>query len=335
MRGTLIIAALTAGGCGRIAFDPAGGAGDAAPAPPDAATHLRLPLALDRFVPAEPLADFPLLVRLDEAALPAALLRPDLANLRFVDASGQVLGAEHEPGDATARTVWVQVPSWSGPQTIYAEVDPRDAPFAPWTSPWSDAYVMVHHFADGVTDATGHGHDLARIAGAPMVDVGLIGAGLRFTRATGECAAIADDPTLRPPQWTVSIWYRTHTPLIADAYVVAVTRQEGGGFLDDFAIGVGPNDALDTWYHGAVVFDGATAATYRDGVLDGSRAQQGNSANPIHVGCDQNVDALNEFFDGPVDELRFENVVRSDAWRAADLASMRDQVVTVGVLAPR
>ena len=43
---------------------------------------------------------------------------------------------------------------------------------------------------------------------------------------------------------------------------------------------------------------------------------------------------LGEFFDGPVDELRFESVAHPEAWRLADLASVRGQVITFGTLAP-
>ena len=194
------------GGCGRLDFDPQ--AGDAAAVRPDAATRRRLPLVLDRFVPTEPLSDFPILVRLDTAALPAALLRPDLGNLRFVDADGQALGAEFEPpapgaGALAPRTFWVQLPRWAGVQTIYAEVDALDQPFAAWTSPWSDAYVTVHHFADLATDATGNGHVVAPVAGTPTIEAGLIGAALGFVRANGDCAEIVDDPSLRPAPSTM------------------------------------------------------------------------------------------------------------------------------------
>ena len=219
-------------------------------------------------------------------------------------------------------------------QTIYAEVDALDQPFAAWTSPWSDAYVTVHHFADLATDATGNGHVVAPVAGTPTIEAGLIGAALGFVRANGDCAEIVDDPSLRPAQWSVSAWHLSHTPLVDVNYVVAVSRQEDTGFLDDFTVGVGPTDTIDTWYLRAVVFDGTTAFYYRDAALDSMRTEGGSSQNPIHVGCDQNTISLSEFFDGPVDELRFENVARPPAWLAADLASGRDAVITVGALAP-
>jgi hypothetical protein len=146
-----------------------------------------------------------------------------------------------------------------------------------------------------------------------------------------QCLAIADDPALRGEAWTVSAWHRpSRVPSKAEPWITAVARQEGDWVLDDFAIGPRAEDEPGAWHHVAYVLAGGLVEGFRDSESEGApRVTTGDSPNPIHVGCDQNLDVLGEFFDGTLDEVRFERVARSAAWLAADVASVADQVISV------
>lgn len=322
--------ALTAA-CGRLGFAP-GGEPDAAPAPDAAAgPPTALTLTLDRFTPGEPLVDFPLMVRLGEAELPAAWLRADRRNVQFLDEDGATLGHAFDPSAPSGEVIaWVQVPRWSGVQTIQLRVDMLDVRHPTATSPWSAAYVFVHHLHDGA-NAAGAGFALSPLLASPAVVPGLSGDGLRFDAAASQCLEVSDDPALRGTAWTVSAWHRpTVVPSKAMPWITAVARQEGTGVLDDFALGPRAEDQPGAWHHVAYVLAAGQVEGFRDGVSEGApRATTGDSPNPIHVGCDQNGVDLNEFFDGTLDEVRFERVARSAAWLQADVASVADQVISV------
>jgi hypothetical protein len=88
-----------------------------------------------------------------------------------------------------------------------------------------------------------------------------------------------------------------------------------------------------------VTYDGITERLYRDGVEVRETPVTGamrHSPNPVVIAADRNAggnpDA--DFFDGTIDEVRLETVVRSPAWIAYDVASMRDELITYGPVGP-
>lgn len=110
----------------------------------------------------EELADFPLLVRLDETRIKYGDARPGGTNLRFMDADGVTeLSREIETWNPTGTSiVWVKVPrieKAGAHDHIYMFLDEvRDAT-AGLGSVWNDAYLGVWHF-DGLNDSSRYRH---------------------------------------------------------------------------------------------------------------------------------------------------------------------------------
>lgn len=317
----------------------------------------RTTLQLDRFAPAEPLADFPLLVRVPPDTVPRDLLAAG-ANLSFVDANGAPLAYELETvGDATAPLVaWVRIPSWDGNlPTIEMYVGAQPSSAGPT---WSNAFTAVWHMSDG-HDATGNGHDA--VDRATTAVAGQVSQARNFAPAAQSVMQVADAPALHLIEQTISLWVNWRGVVTPDTYQVMIGRQEGVGVLDDFAfstfnaqlssvalfIGAGdfgpPVSTLvaDRWVHLAFVvapdqLTGTIKLTrFVDGVTDGEYARAGmlqQSANPIYIGADRNGSDDAEFFNGSMDEVRIENVARSAAWIAASVANMRDGIISYGPL---
>jgi trimeric autotransporter adhesin len=317
----------------------------------------RTTLQLDRFVPAEALEDFPLLVRVPPDAVPRDLLTAG-ANLSFVDANGDGLAYELETiGDATAPLVaWVRIPSWDGTLPnieMYVGAQPAST-----GSAWSNAFTAVWHMTDG-HDATGNGHDA--VDRATTAVAGQISQARNFAPAAQSVMKVADAPALHLTEQTISLWVKWHGVVTPDTYQVMIGRQEGAGVLDDFAISmfneqlssvalfIGAGDfgppsstlAVDRWVNIAfVVAPDQAAGTIKlkrfvDGVMDGEYSRDGSlvqSANPIYIGADRNGTDDGEFFNGSIDEVRIENVARSAAWIAASAANVRDEIISYGPL---
>ena len=145
----------------------------------------------------------------------------------------------------------------------------------------------------------------------------------------------------------------------SDDYFSIVTREQGDSFADDFYLGtelqqaygdiyttgasmvVGAMLSLQTWAHLAFTWDGSQMFAYLGMQATGPAPASGqldDSGGPIYLGADRNnydemtpagVPDLN-FVDGSLDEVRIENVARSPAWLAYDLASQQDAIISYG-----
>jgi biopolymer transport protein ExbB len=169
----------------------------------------------------EPVAQFPLLVRLREDNFTFSEARPDGADIRFVAADGGNLHHDIERWDAASGVadVWVLVPSIAAASktnfvTMYwgnALATPTAA-----SSPVFDAFTCVFHMnaaADGVAthleDVSGHG-DRGQVqnpaSSPPRVD-GIAGAAMAFDG--GGTFFTTATPLSNPSTVSISLWFRT------------------------------------------------------------------------------------------------------------------------------
>ncbi len=353
-RASWVVVAFAAG-CGRLDFAPTTSSGDAG------APTARSQLVLSHD-PGELLADFPLLVVLDDTRAARDLMLPDASDLRFYDAGGNVLAHEIEqlgaPG-AAPMIVWVRVPQIAGASTTlaidYGRAEPPDAT----GSVWSEAYRAVWHLVD-LTDATPNHHDGAWLGGPMTSAAGIAGPTLAFM--IDDAIAIPDAADLAfTTALTVSGWI---APVALDAtsgYTCIVARQNGSSVDDDFWLGAdNPTAFADsvvsvpsgtqigtaghaiptgTWTHLAMTYDGATERLYVDGAQVTTTTTSGalrDGGHPILIGADHNSNSAlpdADFVDGRVDEVRLEAIVRSAGWLAYDDLSVRDELIAYGPVA--
>ena len=357
----MLLAIALACGCGRIDFE---GQGAFEPTGYAAWSTLAVTLPPQRSS-AEPLVDFPLLVVLDDSRARRDLMSPDGADLRFFDASGQLLAHELEqvgaPG-AAPLLAWVRLPRVDGTSLalIAAYGGAVQAPRAA-LSPWSKEFAAVWHFDEtalaSARDATGTGHTGA--ARGTRLTAGLIGQGRAFTAAAKDAVVVADAPELTFETFTISAWTRYDKPP-GQLYFTSMSRQfnafgENELFLSNFAgkanaeiattagsfVTSGGALPLSRWVHLAAVYDGVALTLYVDGRPSASLPASGRparTANPLFLGADRNNGSGNtppgvpdaDFLDGALDEVRVERTARSAAWQEASYLAMQDQAISYG-----
>ena len=293
----------------------------------------------------ETLIDFPVLIHLDGTRIDYAVVRPGGADLRFVDADGELASHEVEQWQVGGDSfVWLRVPRleaatnhdvwmYYGNSAAESIADPPAV--------WRNGYIGVYHFADAssvltATSATNSG---------VTFDGAFLG---RHARFNGTDAFLTLPPGFSDFAGGLSIeaWVR---PAATTLYA-RVTDFGNGEAIDNIVFyRTARTDELTYEVHdpGArllepgVIVDGVwqylavshltnqIAALYKNGRVVGSAA---NIPLPSPVTRTLNFIGrsnwvADELFQGDMDELRVSNVPRSSAWLEAQHASMTGQMV--------
>ncbi|MFT3697744.1 MAG: hypothetical protein QM831_31685 [Kofleriaceae bacterium] len=340
MRCVLALSLLAA--CGRLGFDDG-----KTPSDSPRAVHSALVLA----DPGETLTNFPILFVLDDTRVDRSAMQPDASDVRFT-LDGTVLAAEIEQTEPLL--AWVRVPEITGTTTV--TVSYGVPPTATSTdSVWDDTFVAVYHFADTgntASDSTGHGH--VATSTKSTASAGMIGGGRAFDGSDHQSMQIDDAMDLGPTERTISAWMRETDVPAANLYHAAVTREVGTTGVDEMYLGdhngtlftnyictsgnynvPGTSAQAGTWVQLAMTADPTTVRFYIDGAQAAQQTVSGTGehpASPIYFGADANssVAANDDWMNGSIDEVRFENVARSPAWIKYAFGTMQDAVVTYG-----
>lgn len=306
----------------------------------------------------ETLSSFPLLVRLSTAIEKFRYDDFELPNggdLRFTDASGNLLPSEVDTWDPSGESlVWVKVPSFTNGMTLKIyfgnatpdAMNPQDV--------WSN-YLGVWHFnsiTDGVTpDATGNGlHMTAKDTTLQVVDPdGRIGASLVNGKINTKGLLPAEDAEnggfISPvynsifsnESFTVSAWFNRKDGRWAGGqevyfsternqydsrgfYLLAkdINNDSATLYVENQAISAQiPNRGSKTWGRSAVSFNGKDVAIY----ANGSPVEGTATAAPQHIyGFAVGSHAANggRVVMGSIDEVRFAKFTASDDWEKAE-----------------
>ena len=295
------------------------------------------------------MAGFPVLVRLTASQSDVfAQSKTGGADLRFRRVSGQNLPYQIERWDSAGQSalIWVRLDSVKASATqsfnmYWGKSSAGAASSGPGTFDTAGGYQGVWHFAASLNDATANainGTDEATTDAA-----GAVGQGRAFN---GSARVVLGNPAKMSSgdadRYTVEAWvnwtsigttqtdrYRciiNHgTTNNADQFFMYARNPSAGGTDPYYSVGyytgtVSNNATLygiatdaGAWVHVAGVYDGTEWRVYRNGVLGGSLAKDGS---PVNAAQDWVIGAwgTSRNFLGSLDEIRFSNRVRSDAW---------------------
>ena len=328
--GTLLIALLIATGVG-TAWQAAAEAVDTV------RWGLSMEIRAGGYQGSSALADFPVLVSLDPAAIAGfryAGFAPQGADLRFTDAGNTVvLSHEIEVWDTNGVSrVWVRVPSLVTNQIIKAFWRNPEAGAPASNTVWDAGFRGVWHLSDTLNDATTNANNgintgsvttNGMIAGArafdgnDFIDCGN-GASLNFTNN----------------QLTLSAWIKPNAisgnAVISKSYASTHTSPYYSWIL--YTVSPGLHCRIDTtsgtkgtltvgqWQHVAATYNGSLITYYIDGVSVGMIAKTGNlilTPRNVRIGG-RDTSPLGEYFSGLIDEVRVSSVARSADWCRAE-----------------
>jgi hypothetical protein len=165
----------------------------------------------------------------------------------------------------------------------------------------------------------------------PSITAGRVGAGAAAFDFT-QCLEIPGSNVLQPATFTIAAWARPRFP--HHATIVGRAQDGATEFTNTFEIWV---DQVPTWNvamhevrtlggytpgewrHYAGTFDGSEAAAFVDGVrVDRNPAvPTAYTTSDVTIGCDLNVGALAQRFDGEIDDVRLYSRVLTPAEIAA------------------
>lgn len=317
---------------------------------PDSRTGFRRLLTLDGAQVAEPLSDFPVLVRIEDAHL-AAHAAVSGEDLYFTAEDGvTALDFEIERYEDTGALVaWVRVPVLNaGVDTkLYLGYGDGQSGRAQASAVWSSGFHHVWHLAedpsagdDAVRDSTARAHGTAHTSmTSEAVVSGVAGSGLHFD-------GIDDEITFYNDLWgsgpsTFSGWvkqqgslgeYGTSVLSIGDGTLEGSARfmlshADSGrvkcGFMgnDDLTTAVLP---LAQWKYLTWTWDGRESAVYIDAVrVLGPSRHTGVATTGLVGKMGASSFRFEYFMYGELDELRVATSARSSAWIATEYANQR------------
>lgn len=328
----------------------------------------RQKLTLDNSTRAEALTNFPILVTLDASNFDYSSSAAGGADLRFIDRDGTVLNYDIETWNPTGTSrIWVSVPQidassnsdylwmYSGNGTATAGANPLGV--------WGAGFEAVYHFTPDAT-APGTLQDATNrfdgsISGATSVS-GLIGGAYSFDGVNQRVVLPTNSPILmnksaisfsgwvRPGdllglQDILSIGVNNPTTLTDSRFAVILS---GANIETDVRTSDSSSAAqvitttsplvANQWQYLSVVVDFVNnrESLYLDGASIGT--VNGIFLNPstpnttaTYVSIGSQDSGSGDFFNGLLDEMRLQSVVRSANWINAEYASMTGHLVTM------
>ena len=317
------------------------GAGTALQTAAEAVDTARWGLSLDIRVSgyrgSSALAEFPVLVALDPAAIAGfsyAGFAPQGADLRFTDVNNTVvLSHEIEAWNTNGVSrVWVRLPSLVTNQMIKAFWrNPEAGPPASATA-WDAGFRGVWHLSDTLNDSTTNANN--GVNAGSVVANGMIAGARAFDGNDYIDCGNGASLNLASNQLTLSAWIKPNAisgnAVISKSYAathispyyswVLYTMSPGLHCRIDTTSGTKGTLTVGQWQHVAATYNGSLITCYIDGVSVGTLAKTGNllpTTRNVRIGG-RDTSPLGEYFSGCIDEVRVSSVARSADWVRAE-----------------
>ena len=333
------------------------------PAAPDwwnASWSQRKQLSFDNSGQAENLADFAVLVKLDNTRINYALTQNAGQDLRFVDADGTLLAHEIESWNESGTSyVWVKVPqinASSGADYIwmyYGNASALDGQNA--EAVWDAGFGGVWHLHNDELDSAGTNE--GSNSGSTN-NTGIVGDGQSFDGVNDQ--VYTSTQFVNPQQYTLEAWFRTTSASGAkilgfenlqtgtssgnwDRHLYVGT--DGRLYMGSYDPNLNSEDVANStatytdgaWHYAVGVRNDATDTLllYVDGVLVDSSA---NAESELYNGylrmggykTSAWPAGADGYFNGRIDEARVSTQVRSADWIRAQYLSVSDGFVNFG-----
>ena len=305
----------------------------------------------------EVLTDFPVLVKMSPDIIEGFRYydcAADGSDLRFADASGNVLDHEIDTWDTTGISfAWVRLPSLSGTGTAITlhwcpTVPVASLPAVSASGVWS-RYVSVWHINSNLQDSASDANNLSAL-GRPTTGVpALVGAGCHQDSGTGQCLLtarpIVDAGGNARTVFTLSGWFNPEQSYASRNLRLFSTKGDGEHTGAGFEVIISSNKllmrgngnsatygsyttawtdnfSLGSWTHIAAVFNGTSARSFFNGVEKGGGgtiATINENPKKMAIGNTGHGNAASSnVFAGTMDEMRLFDGVPSDAWVKAE-----------------
>ncbi len=299
----------------------------------------RSSITLDTTGVTEPLAKFPVLVRIGVGDVDVSEITATGADVRFIASDGvTLLPYEIDTYGASGASIWVGVdlPLASAPRPVIWMYYGNKTATAPTTTLWSDD-VSVHHLTD-FGDATGNGHLGLVSSSNPLAVAGAIGIARQFNGTTDALQLQGVGGFTFTTAMTVSLWmnvagftkgleclvckgdstWRVHRA--AATRQLSFATDSGGLAAEMFGTAV-VDDGV--WHHVAVTIGGGTKSLYVDGNLDHATSVLTLDTNNAAVVFGQNFESNStRALAGMLDEVRISSIARSATWLRLEHATV-------------
>lgn len=217
------------------------------------------------------------------------------------------------------------------------QVDGSSSDGVPLDTTSADALIFRVRFEGDAVDVAGG--RTPTCLGCPLTFTTSPGGTGQAIRLTGsECLEYADEPALRPPAFTLAAWFRADqartSSILGKAFDADTTEDNSfefwvsdNGYVHFTTVDVDnpfvwhAGIAPGTWYHVAGTFEGGAKRIYVNGIerMSSTVAVASYDAEPIRIGCDRGVGAIQNFFIGELDDVRLYRDVLSPS-EIAELA---------------
>jgi hypothetical protein len=219
---------------------------------------------------------------------------------------------------ATGARGWITWEAYRSVQVVpsnYSAMVLADQPVGYWRLGESSGTVAA--------DSSGRGRTGTYINGPTLGVPGVAdGTAVSFSAAATQRVDVADDATLRPPAFSLEVWFYQMTT--AALYAVLAAKQTGATWTDGYGIysynggsqvyffvnhytagRVGRvGDITNAWHHIVGTFDGTTVRCYLDAVAVGVpvTVPYVASTQPFRIGAEDSLTPA-YYWDGRVDEV--------------------------------
>ena len=322
----------------------------------------RRPITIDSSKVDSDLTNFPVLVKLNSSNIDYTKTQDSGQDIRFVAWDNTTeLNYEIEKWNESGNSfVWVRIPSVSSSSDTkfwiyYGNSGATDGQNA--AGVWDSNYMGVWHLSETsgtIYDSTSNNNDGTNYGAIPVK--GMIGGAYDFEADDGDYIEIPDSDSLdMSTALTIEFYAKVESETYRSAVISKWSNSIGRSYTPtwysqtdsslvlylyssaDYSCAQTTSEMFDdtNWHKWSMTYDGSTpeANSYKDYSLENHDTTNIPTSiyittTPVRFGSHGSATTM--YYDGILDEIRFSNILRSDAWIKASYYSEIDNLLTYG-----